>query len=167
MIGINTWEKYRIMEVMAHAYDALFHWNGLLQIIIKTGISDEVVSARLEAFMGNRVWGIVTNGFQNHLDAFAGYLNANSQDSGFIVGDKLSIADLHAFNILCNWYKAFSPERFVTEYPQLDQYIHRIAAIPSVWDYIRNIQEPTTWFRLPDVAIKLTSPEELESLIGI
>ena len=33
------------------------------------------------------------------------YLGLNATGSGFIVGARLSVADLHAFNILANWYK--------------------------------------------------------------
>lgn len=65
MAGDGTKEKFAVAEVMAHAYDALFHWNGLLQVIIKMGITDDVVNARHEAFMGNGVWGLVSDGYRN------------------------------------------------------------------------------------------------------
>lgn len=165
LAGNGMKERFAVMEVMAHAYDALFHWSGLLQIIIKMGIPEDVVQAREDAFLGKGIWGIVSDGYRANLNAFANYLQANPADSGFFVGSELSIADLHAFNVLCNWYKAYAPERFVDEYPQLDAYIQRVAAIPKVHDYIHRLQEPTTWFPLPEIATRLTTPEELESLI--
>lgn len=166
LAGSSTRERFAASEVMSHAYDALFHWNGLLQVIIRMGIPDDVVTARVDSFMGNGIWGLVTDGYKNHLDGFARYLAANPESSGFFAGDALTMADLHAFNVLCNWYKAFAPERFVTEYPALEDFVQRVAAIPKIREYIRHVQEPTTWFPLPDVAIRLTSHEELEGLAG-
>ena len=67
-------------------------------------------------------------------------------------------------------YKAFDRERFTSEYPDLEAYIQRIAALPAVSDYIRTKQEPTTWFgyRFPHIVgplgHRLTTPEELEGL---
>ena len=164
-MGQSTTERFAILEVMAHAYDALFHWNGLLQTVIRPGIEDEVVKARMDAFMGNRVWGIVTNGYRNHLDGFRNYLQSNPADSGFFVGDSLTVADLHAFNLLCNWYKAFDPALFEAEYPDLDACIRQIARIPGVRDYIDNHQEATVWFELPQVADRFTTREELQGLV--
>ncbi|MCB1694267.1 MAG: glutathione S-transferase family protein [Pseudomonadales bacterium] len=166
LAGDHEKERRAIAEVCAHAYDALFHWSGLLQIIIKRGIPDDVVEARKEAYMGRGVWGVATGGFAGHLDGFVRYLEANPSRSGYFVGNRLSMADLHAFNVLCNWYKAFAPETFSGSYPQLDAFIHRIAATPRVKDYIDNLQEPTTWFNLPQIAIRLTSPEELQGLVS-
>lgn len=166
MAGQSQEQELAIMEVMAHAYDALFHWNGLLQIIIKIGISPDVVDSRLDAFMGKGVWGVASNGFRNHLNGFENYLAANPSNSGFFVGEQLSVADLHAFNILCNWYKAFDREVFVESYPTLERFVQRVGAIPKVADYIRTKQEPTTWFPMPNLAIRLTSPGELQGLLG-
>lgn len=167
MAGKDQKERMAVMEIMCHAYDALFHWNGLLQVIIKMGIPDDVVEARRQAFMGEGgTWGVATNGYKNHLDGFQRYLDANPSGSGFFIGDELTIADLHAFNLLCNWYKAFARERFTEEYPALEAYIQRIAAIPKINDYIRNLQEPTSWLPLPMAAIALTTPPELEGLVG-
>lgn len=167
MLGGTERESLAIQEIMVHCYDALFHWNGMLGVTIRTNIPDEVAQARLHAFMGEGVWGIVTDGYRNHLDAFVRYLNDNATGSGFLVGERLSVADLHAFNVLCNWYKAFDRQVFSTEYPQLDAYIERIADIPGVSDYIRRVQEPTVWFPLPQIALRLTSPEELAGLVSI
>jgi glutathione S-transferase len=164
MAGATQADRYGVLEVMAHAYDALFHWNGLLQIVVRPGIPDEVVKLRLDAFMGEGSWGILTGGYRNQLDGFVRYLDANPARSGYFVGESLTVADLHAFNVLCNWYKAFSPKSFESEYPQLDAFIRRIAAISKVSDYIQNHQEATTWFPLPHVAIRLTTPEELQGL---
>ena len=165
LAGSTPAERKAVTEICAHAYDSLFHWNGLLQVIIKIGIPDEIVSARKAAFLGNGQWGIVSNGFANHLNGFVRYLEANKTGSGYFVGDSLTMADLHAFNMLCNWYKAFDREKFVTEYPALEAYIQRIAAIPGVRDYIENLQEPTAWFNAPQLAIQLTSPEEFIGLL--
>jgi len=37
----------------------------------------------------------------------------------------------------------------------------------NIADYILNVQEPTVWFRLPTVALRLNSPEELEGLVKL
>lgn len=166
MAGHGQSERFAVLEIMSHAYDALFHWNGLLQVIIKLNVPDDVVEARKEAFMGSGAWGIVTNGWTNHLRGFEGYLAANKADSGFFVGKELTIADLHAFNILCNWYKAFDRERFASEHPVLEDFVQRIGAIPRVNDYIRNLQEPTSWLPFPAAAIALATPGQLDGLIN-
>jgi glutathione S-transferase len=167
LLGDNTAERLAAMEVMAHAYDAIFHWSGLFQIIVRWGIPDDVVETRTQAFLGNGTWGFVGGRYAQNLDAFERYLDANpKQDSGFMVGSRLSIADLYAFNVLCNWYKAFDRELFIEKYPRLDDYIRRIAAIPAIKDYIDNHQEHTLWFPIPQFAARLTSPEDLEGLIG-
>ena len=49
LLGDSYTEKLAILEVNAHAYDALFHFSGMLQINIKMGISDDVADARLKA----------------------------------------------------------------------------------------------------------------------
>lgn len=166
MLGNGEADKYSALEVMHHAYDALFHFNGMLQIVVRPGVGDDVVAARLEAYMGKSQWGLVSNGYDNHLRGFQNYLEGNAAQSGYMVGNDLTVADLHAFNVLCNWYKAFSRERFA-EYPVLEDYIQRVAAYPGVAEYIQTKQELTTWFQLPQVAIRLTSPEELEGLVRL
>lgn len=164
LIGDSRQEKLAAMEIMAHAYDALFHWSGLLQVNARVNTPDDVVAARLDAFLGNGVWGVLSDGYHHNLDAFQRYLDANGPSGNFIVGSRLSVADLHAFNVLCNWYKAFDRKRFATEYPRLDAYVERIASIPKVADYIRLHQEPTTWLPVPPLGLKLTTPEELLGL---
>jgi glutathione S-transferase len=165
LLGDSEGEKYAILEVMAHAYDALFHWAGLLQVIAKPNIPDETVEARLQAFLGNGTWGLLSNGYHRNLQAFEQYLSANSDTrSGFIVGSRLSIADLHAYNVLCNWYKAFDRSLFTQRYPRLDDYVRQIAALPKVDEYIMDHQEPTTWLPVPSLGIRLTTPEELAGL---
>ncbi len=164
LAGADMHQRYQVMEVMGHAYDALFHFSGLLQIIIRTGMDDEVVEARKNAYMGRGQWGVVSGGFDNNLIGFQNYLRRNPAGSGFFVGSDLSIADLHAFNVLCNWYKAFDRERF-SAYTELDQFIQRIAKIPGVTDYIERKQEATPWFQLPQIAISLTSAEYLQGLL--
>lgn len=166
MLGQGDIEKYAVLELVNHAYDALFHFNGMLQIMVRRGVSDEVVAARLDAFMGKSQWGLVSNGYDNHLRGFQNYLESNSAQSGYMVGPDLTVADLHAFNVLCNWYKAFSRERFA-DYALLEDYIQRIANYPGVADYVQTAQEPTAWFQLPEVAIRLTSPEELQGLVKL
>ena len=167
MMGDNEAESLAIQHIMAHCYDALFHWNGLLQIIIRINISDDVAQARLNAFMGDGAWGLVTDGYRNQLDTINRCLVANASGSGFLVGSRLSVADLHAYNVLCNWYKAFDRDVFSREYPELDAYIQRIATVPRVRDYIQNVQEATTWFPWPAAALRLTSPAELEGLVSL
>ncbi|MBL6692048.1 MAG: glutathione S-transferase family protein [Pseudomonadales bacterium] len=165
MMGNSVQEKFRVLEIMNHAYDALFHFNGMLPVNITIGIDEENARRRLESFMGRGQYGLATNGYDAHLKGFSSYLAQNESGSGYFVGSELTIADLHAFNLLCNWYKAFDRERFAA-YPELEAFIQRIAEIPGVADYIANQQEPTSWFRLPQIAMRLTSEEELEGLIG-
>jgi len=165
LFGDSSSDRLRAMDVMAHAYDALFHWTGLFQVMIRANTPDDVVENRLRAFLGGGEWAFLGNGYHHNLSAFEQYLDANPErTSGFIVGSRLSMADLHAFNVLCNWYKAFDRDRFVEQYPRLDEYIRRIAAIPRINDYIRHHQERTLWFPLPQLAIRLTSPEEIAEL---
>jgi hypothetical protein len=66
-----------------------------------------------------------------------------------------------------NWFKAFDREVFSTELPRLDAYIQQIAEQRGIADYIRTLQEPTVWFQLPEVAMRLTSPEELQGLVSL
>ncbi len=163
--GATPSERFAVREVMLQAYDALFHWNGLFRVNIRLGLPDAIAETRMNAFMGEAEWPVASNGFDNNLHAFDRYLQANPTGSGFFVGDTLTGADLYAFNVLCNWYKALAPERFRRDYPRLDAFVHKIAAIPGVADYIATKQEPTTWFPLPQAAMRLTSKEELQGLI--
>lgn len=164
LIGDTPRERLAVQEVMAHAYDALFHWNGLFPVNARVNVPDDVVTARVDAFLGEGSWGLSGNGYRRNLDAFERYLDANPDDGGFMVGARLSIADLHAFNVLCNWYKAFDPPRFEKQYPRLDAYVLRLAAIPDVAEYIRDVQEPTIWIPMPGFGVKLTRPEESHGL---
>ncbi|MEZ5557980.1 MAG: glutathione S-transferase family protein [Pseudomonadales bacterium] len=167
LLGDTQTEKLAALEIMSHAYDALFHWSGLFQVNVRLSTPDDVVEARLKAFVGEGAWGLVTDGFRRNLDPFERYLDANpAGDTGFIIGTRLSAADLHAFNTLCNWFKAFDRDRFTREYPRLDAYIQRIGAIPEVADYRRHHQEATTWLPIPPLGLRLTTPGELEGLIG-
>ena len=139
----------------------------MLTVNATMNVPEDVARDRLAAFRGEGAWGISGNGYRNHLDGFVRYLNANPADSGFMVGKRLSVADLHAFNALANWYKSFDREVFSAEYPSLDAYIERIATIPAVTDYIRNHQEATTWIPVPEIGIALTTPEETLGLTSV
>jgi len=150
------------LEVMAHAYDSLFHWNGMLPVNIRLGMSDDEAHRRLDAFMGKGVYGLSSNGYRQNLDAFDRYLAKSSGD--YLVGDNLTVADLHSFNALRNWYKAFAPEVFRSEYPQLDEFVQRVEAMPGIRDYMDKHQEPTTWFNWPKAALRLTSESELDAI---
>jgi len=156
---------FTVTEIIGHGYDAIFGFTGMLPVMIRLGIPEDVVAQRLDAYMGRGHWGIVTNGYHGNLQVYRDYLAANTSDSGFMVGDALSVADLHAFNVLCNWYKAFDRDAFVTAFPDLDAYVRRIAAIRGVREYIDRHQEATTWFAWPDAALRLTSPGELAGLV--
>jgi glutathione S-transferase len=158
-------QQIAVGELIGHGYDALFGFRGILPVNVKLAIPDDVVRARLEAFMGAGQWGILSGGYHGNLQTYSDYLAANDSQSGFLVGDRLSLADLHAFNVLGNWYKAFDREAFTNGFPDLDAYIRRVAAIPGVREYIDHHQEATTWFSWPDAAIRLTSPEELRGLV--
>jgi glutathione S-transferase len=94
------------------------------------------------------------------------YLESNQRASGFMVGDTMTAADLCSFNVLCNSFKAFDRQVFSTEFSQLNAYIQHIAEQPGIAASIRNVQEPTIWFALPDVATRLTSPEDLQGLVS-
>ena len=168
MMGSNESEQVAVQAVLAHCYDALFHFNGMLPVNIKLNIAEDVAQARLDSFMGSGTpWGLATNGYRNQLSAFVNYLEANQRDSGFMVGDAMTAADLWSFNVLCNWFKAFDREVFSTEFPALDAYIQHIAEQPGIASYIREVQEPTIWFPLPDVAMRLTSPDDLLNLVAL
>jgi glutathione S-transferase len=167
LLGSSPTEKFATMDVMAHAYDALFHWGGLFNINVRMNIPQEIVEARHRAFMGEGIYGMISDGYQRNLSAFLNYLQANPTDSGYMVGKNLTVADLHAFNILCNWYKAFDRDRFSSSFPRLDTYLDHIAAHSRIQDFIENHQEQTVWFQLPDLALRLTSPAELKNLTNI
>ena len=167
MMGDSETQAIAVSAVLAHCYDALFHWNGILPVNIRTNIPDEVAQARLDSFMGGEMWGLVTNGYRNQLHAFVNYLQSNPADSGFMVGTRLSAADLGSFNVLCNWYKAFDREIFSSEFALLDDYIQRIVREPGVSDYIRKVQEPTVWFELQSIAMRLHSPGDLQGLVTL
>lgn len=162
--GTAQSERFAVREVMLQAYDALFHWNGLFRVNVRLGLPDEIAQARMSAFMGEGEWPVASDGYDNNLRAFERYLQANQANSGFFVGRSLTGADLYAFNVLCNWYKALAPERFIRDHPRLEEFIQKIAAIPKVADYIATKQEATTWFPLPHAAMRLTSNEELRGL---
>ena len=155
-------ERTAALEVMAQAYDSLFHCNGMLPVAIRMGVSDAEAQRRLDAFMGHGVHGVSTNGYRLNLDAFERYLGRSRGE--FFVGDTITAADLHSFNALRNWYKAFAPEVFCSEYPRLDEYVRRVEVEPGIQAYIANHQERTTWFNLPDVALRLTSEAELNAI---
>jgi len=167
LIGDTPAEQLAVMDVMAHGYDALFHWTGLFQVNVCMNVPAEVVDSRLRAFMGQGNWGLVTDGYRRNLKAFERYLDANSRSSGgYMVGSRLSVADLHAFNVLCNWYKAFDRERFVADFPKLEGYIQHIGAMPGIRAFIQHHQERTVWFPMPELALRLTAPEELVDLLS-
>ena len=149
-------------EVMVQAYDSLFHCTGMLPVTIRMGIPDDEAQRRLDAFMGKGVHGLTTNGYRLNLDAFERYLARS--DGEFFVGHEITAADLQSFNALRNWYKAFAPDIFCSEYPRLDDYVRRVEAEPGIRTYIADHQESTTWFKLPDVALRLTSEEELDAI---
>ena len=80
------------------------------------------------------------------------------------LGEGTRVADLQSFNVLRNWYKAFAPDVFRSEYPRLDDFVQHIERLPSIQTYIEDDQEPTTWFQWPQAALRLTSPEELQAI---
>ena len=167
LVGDSPAERLAAQEVVAHAYDALFHWNGLFPVNATVGVPEDVARARVDAFLGQGSWGLSGNGYRRNLDAFERYLEANPSESGFIVGERLSVADLHAFNVLCHWYKAFDPPRFRDAHPRLDDYVERIATLPGISDYIRNVQEPTIWIPLEGFGLKLSRAEEARGLTSV
>lgn len=165
MMGSNAAERIQVLEIMGQCHDALFHWCGLFPNIIKVGVAPETFEQRMQAFMGKGAWALTTRGHAINLLGFENYLKRNKSDSGFMVGNSLTYADLHAFNTLCNWYKAFNTEAFMA-YPLLDAYIQRIAKIPEVASYIDSSRGFSTWLPWPQVASNLTSAKELEGLIN-
>lgn len=165
VFGDSQADRFAIQEVMTHCYDALFHWGGMLQVVAKMNVPEDVFQARLDAFMGRGAWGLLDNYYHKNLQGFENYLTGNPADSGYMAGSRLSFADLQAFNVLCNWYKAFDREAFGA-HPLLEDYIQRLASDPRILDYIRNHQEATTWLPFPPLGHKLTEPSALEGLIG-
>jgi len=158
-------DRIRVAEVIGHGYDCLFSFRGMLPVMVKIAIEDDIVQRRLDAFMGRGQFGLVTGGYDENLRVYDGFVATSRSPGGFLVGDTLSVADLHAFNILCNWYKSFDRDAFVRGYPRLDAYIRFIAGQPRVREYIDRHQEATTWFPLPSAAIRLTTPAELQGLV--
>lgn len=165
MLGDSALEKTQIKEIMCHCHDALFHFCGMLPASVTMGIDENTVKQRKNAFMGKGMWGLTTGGYHTNLKGFENYLKRNASDSGFMVGNRLSYADLHSFNVLCNWYKAYDREAF-SKYRLLDEYIHRIARITEVNNYIEESRGQTTWLPMPEAATNLTTTEELEGLIA-
>ena len=155
-------ERTSALEVMGQAYDALFHWNGMFPVNIRLGMSDNEATKRLDAFMGEGVYGLSTDGYRQNLDAFERYLAKS--DGDYFVGQSLTAADLQSFNALRNWYKAFAPDVFMDEYPKLNKFVQRIEVLPQINDYIAHHQEPTTWFNWPEAALRLTSAAELDAI---
>ena len=51
--------------------------------------------------------------YENKLRGFRNFLQENNGGDGFMVGGHLTLADLHAFNVLINWYKSFDRNTFV------------------------------------------------------
>ena len=117
---------------MGQAYDALFHWNGMFPVNIKLGMPDNEAKKRLDAFMGEGVYGLSTDGYRQNLDAFERYLAKS--DGDYFVGQSLTAADLQSFNALRNWYKAFAPDVFMDEYPKLNEFVERIEVLPQIND---------------------------------
>lgn len=165
MLGTNTQEQLQVKELMCHCHDALFHFCGMLPATVTMGIDKATIEKRKNAFMGKDSWGLTTDGFHVNLKGFENYLKRNKSDSGFMVGDRLTYADLHSFNVLYNWYKAYDREVF-SQYKLLDEYIHYIGKIPKIAEYLAQCSEQTTWLPMPQAATNLTSTEELEGLLN-
>lgn len=165
MAGNGAAEQLQFLEITNHCHDALFHWCGILPILLKRGTDEQTVQDRMAAFMGKgKPWGLVTHGFDMNLQGFENYLNRNPHDSGFMIGESLTFADLHSFNVLCHWFKAFNPEAFA-RYPLLDDYIRRLATLPAVANGIAEHQGLSTWLPMPTLATNLYTAEELIGLV--
>eukprot|EP00658_Telonema_sp_P-2_P042465 TRINITY_DN30491_c0_g1_i2.p1 TRINITY_DN30491_c0_g1~~TRINITY_DN30491_c0_g1_i2.p1 ORF type:complete len:289 (-),score=41.74 TRINITY_DN30491_c0_g1_i2:218-1084(-) len=161
LMGDTQPERWKVKQVLIQAYDAVFHYDGIFPVnAFKHQKSHEVLDREMHDFMASK--------FPGKMRVFANTLEGNP--SGFMVGTRLSVADLACFNVICNWYKSFDREYFESEFPALDSYIQKIAAVPQIAQYIRSKQAPTTW--LPNkwgefLGRKLTTPEELVGLVTL
>jgi len=169
MLGDGSMQdELKVLEAMNYCYNALFHWSGLFTADWKPLHQDECGwNVAAESFTEQQGFG-----YQGKLLGFRRLLEQNNQgspsgdDAMFLTGKHLTMADLHAYNVLVNWFKAYDREKFANEFPDLDRYVHRVAAAhEGIADYIRTRQERTTWFPAPigpRFKHKLITPEELD-----
>jgi len=166
LFGDTPKEELMIQEILCHAYDCIFHFTGMFNANFKGSSNKKPTKyfkENLKNFLGE------DGGFQKNMHVFQDYLDANTNNSDFIVGARLSIADLVTFNILCNWYKSFDRYLFLSKFPKLETYVQRIAQNSMIRNYIKTKQSATTW--LPGqwgqlLGYKLTTPEELDGLVS-
>merc|ERR1712194_405335 len=108
---------------------------------------------------------------------FTTLLARNTRGSGFMVGARLSVADLFAFHVICNWYKPVIrgklgfPELDKIGFPALEAYIKHISTTPAIAEYISTRQAPTTWLPNPwgkamGFLEPLSSPTGLAGLVA-
>jgi len=174
MVGDGSMQdELRVLEAMNYAYNSLFHWSGLFTADWKPLHQDEHSwDASAESFTQQQGFG-----YQGKLLGFRRLLEQNNKglpkgkDSGFLAGKELTMADLHAYNVLANWFKPYDRDQFVSEFPDLDRYLRRVAAAhEGIADYVRTQQEPTTWFPAPigpRFKHRLITPEELEGIVEL
>eukprot|EP01120_Amphizonella_sp_Union-15-10_P011585 TRINITY_DN4953_c0_g1_i2.p1 TRINITY_DN4953_c0_g1~~TRINITY_DN4953_c0_g1_i2.p1 ORF type:complete len:219 (+),score=37.88 TRINITY_DN4953_c0_g1_i2:64-720(+) len=87
------------------------------------------------------------------------FLSENSTASGYVVGDKPTLADLQAFNILDNFVKPLYPE-ILKGFPGVVALKAKIASIPNIQEYLKSERRPAV--TLPGFAKALNTPEECQ-----
>merc|ERR1711908_146564 len=139
MCGSGIREEKQVCEVMNYSYNAIFQWSGIFTADARLLVSnkDEWDWQYAKYFGPSEppAPGGEVSLFRQKLFGFLNFLNRSTGE--FIVGDKLTMADLWAFNVLCNWFKASARDIFTAEFPDLEAYIVRVAACAKVADYIR------------------------------
>jgi len=136
LFGDSFAEELLIKQVLLQAYDAIFHFDGIFPVNFGKLWKPKKYARKLQDdFMKNT--------FAEKMRIFSNYLKENP--SGFMVGSRLSVADLAAYNLIANWYKVWDRGYFLKNFAHSDNYIKRIAAVPAVATYISTRQCPTVW----------------------
>ena len=85
----------------------------------------------------------ITGGWSKNLTTIQSYLRENK--SGFLVGDSITVVDFNALNIVAFWYKCWDSDRFLKEFPVLEEYIQRLGRDPKIAEYNINKRCKTSW----------------------
>lgn len=145
LMGQGMQEELMVKQVLIQAYDAIFHYDGIFTVNFGKNQKPPDYAKKQQSDFAYF--------FNGKMMVFSGILARNPANSGFMVGKKLTVADLFCFHVICNWYKCYLeeyfPGDFAQKYPELELYIQRISGIPEIGDYISTKQSPTTW--LPNV----------------
>jgi glutathione S-transferase len=81
----------------------------------------------------------VTNTMPHYLINIDKFLSANNGGKGFLVGDKMTWADLHLFatvDIIRELIPAQAASA-LAKFPLIEQHVARIAAVPKIAEYLK------------------------------